>query len=213
VGHEQRDLSDDAVLVAALRARDDAAFAWLLDRYDRSLHRVAMSFVPSRAVADEVVQETWLGVLRGIDGFEGRSSLKTWIFRILMNVGRTRGEREQRTVPFTSALDDGESSFAPDRFRTTGPYPRHWARSPEPWDEQPADHLLASETLEVVRAAIDQLPANQRTVICLRDIDGWTSVDVCALLDVSEANQRVLLHRARARVRQTLEDYFGGAAS
>jgi RNA polymerase sigma-70 factor (ECF subfamily) len=213
VAHEHGDFSDDDVLVAALRARDEAAFAWLLDRYDRSLHRVAMSFVPSRAVADEVVQETWLGVVRGIAGFEGRSSLKTWIFRILMNVGRTRGEREQRTVPFASALDGGEPSFAPERFRTTGPYPRHWATPPEPWDEQPVDRLLASETLAIVRGAIDRLPANQRAVICLRDIDGWTSVEVCALLDVSEVNQRVLLHRARARVRQALEDYLGGAAT
>jgi RNA polymerase sigma-70 factor (ECF subfamily) len=209
VALEHSDFSDDEVLVAALRAGDEAAFTWLLDRYDRSMHRVAMSFVSSGAVADEVVQETWLGVVRGIEGFEGRSSVKTWIFRILMNVGRTRGEREQRTVPFTTAFDDDEPSFAPERFRTTGPYPRHWATPPEPWDEQPADRLLASETLAIVRAAIDRLPANQRTVISLRDIDGWTSLEVCALLDVSEANQRVLLHRARARVRQTLEDSLG----
>lgn len=211
MARQQVDLTNDDVLVAALRARDDDAFAWLLDRYDRSLHRVAMSFVSSPAVADEVVQETWLGVVRGIADFEGRSSLKTWIFRILMNVGRTRGEREGRTVPFSSVVDDDERAFAPERFRTSGPYPRHWATPPEPWDEQPADRLLAAETLALVRAAIDRLPPNQRTVICLRDIDGWTSIEVCALLDVSEANQRVLLHRARARVRQTLEDYFGGA--
>jgi RNA polymerase sigma-70 factor, ECF subfamily len=172
-----------------------------------------MSFVSSHAVADEVVQETWLGVVRGIGGFEGRSSLKTWIFRILMNVGRTRGEREQRTVPFATSLDDEGPSFGPERFRTTGPYPRHWATPPEPWDEQPADRLIASETLDIVRAAIDRLPTNQRAVICLRDIDGWTSPEVCALLEVSEANQRVLLHRARARVRQVLEDHLAGETS
>jgi RNA polymerase sigma-70 factor (ECF subfamily) len=209
VANEQRDFSDDDVLVAALRAKDEAAFAWLLDRYDRSLHRVAMSFVSSRAVADEVVQETWLGVVRGIGGFEGRSSLKTWIFRIVMNVGRTRGEREQRTVPVPMVLGDDTPTFAPEQFRTTEPYRRHWATPPQPWDEQPADRLLASETLAVVREAVDRLPAKQRTVICLRDIDGWTPGEVCALLDVSEANQRVLLHRARARVRDALEDYFG----
>lgn len=205
------DFTDDAVLVAALRARDEVAFEWLLDRYDPSLHRVALSFVSSRSVADEVVQETWLAVVRGIDGFEGRSSLKTWICRILMNLARTRGVREQRVVSFTAAFGADDETFAPDRFRTTDPYRRHWAVLPEPWDEQPSDRLLAGETLAVVRDAIDRLPANQRTVICLRDIDGWSSAEVCALLEVSEANQRVLLHRARARVRQAVEDYFVSA--
>lgn len=205
------DFTDDDVLAAALRARDEAAFEWLLDRYDPSLHRVALSFVSSRSVADEVVQETWLAVVRGIDGFEGRSSLKTWIHRILMNLARTRGVREQRVVSFTAAFGADDQTFAPDRFRTTDPYRRHWAVPPEPWDEQPADRLLAGETLAVVRGAIDRLPANQRTVICLRDVDGWSSAEVCALLEVSEANQRVLLHRARARVRQAVEDYVASA--
>lgn len=206
------DFSDDAILVDALRRRDESAFVWLLDRYDCSLRRVALSFVPSSAVADEVVQETWLGVVRGIGTFEGRSSVKTWIFRILMNIGRTRGERERRTVPFSSAADEDAPSFAPERFRTSPmPYPGHWAEPPEPWDEQPAGRLLSAETLALVREVIDQLPTNQQMVIRLRDIDEWTSSEVCELLELTEANQRVLLHRARARVRQALEDYFVSA--
>jgi RNA polymerase sigma-70 factor (ECF subfamily) len=216
-GYRQRwrsvlvDYSDEATLVDALRRRDDRAFAWLLDQYNGSLRRVAMSFVPSRAVADEVVQETWLGVVRGIDGFEGRSSVKTWIYRILMNVGRTRGERERRTVPFADAFADDAPSFAPERFRTPpAPYPGHWSNPPAPWDEQPADRLMSSETLAIVRRAIDRLPLGQQTVMRLRDIEGWTSSEVCELLELTEANQRVLLHRGRARVRQVLEDYFEG---
>ncbi len=206
------DYSDDPTLVEALRRRDEAAFVWLLDQYDGSLRRVALSFVPSSAVADEVVQETWLGVVRGIGGFEGRSSVKTWIFRILMNIGRTKGERERRTVPFATEPEDDAPSFSPDRFRRPPtPYPRHWAEPPEPWDEQPAEVLLSSETLGLVRQAIAQLPPSQQAVMRLRDMDGWTSSEVCELLEVTEANQRVLLHRARARVRQALEDYFVSA--
>jgi RNA polymerase sigma-70 factor (ECF subfamily) len=205
------DYSDEAVLVDALRRRDEAAFSWLLEAYDGPLRRLARSFVPS-AVAEEVVQETWLGVVRGIGAFEGRSSVKTWIFRILMNIGRTRGERERRTVPFSIIVEDDAPCFAPERFRTwPTPYPRHWATPPEPWDEQPAGRLLSAETLALVRKAIEQLPTNQQMVIRLRDIDGWTSTEVCELLEVTEANQRVLLHRARARVRQALEDYFVSA--
>jgi RNA polymerase sigma-70 factor (ECF subfamily) len=205
------DYSDDPTLVDALRRRDEAAFAWLLDQYDGSMRRVALSFVPNAAVADEVVQETWLGVVRGIARFEGRSSVKTWIFRILMNIGRTRGERERRSVPFANGPDDDAPSFPLDRFRTPpSAYPRHWSRPPAPWDEQPAEALLSAETLGLVRDAIDRLPASQRTVMRLRDMDSWTSTEVCELLDLTEANQRVLLHRARARVRQALEDYFVG---
>jgi RNA polymerase sigma-70 factor (ECF subfamily) len=208
------DYSDDATLVAALRQRDEDAFVWLLDRYDVSLHRVALTFVSNTSIADEVVQDTWLGVVRGIATFEGRSSVKTWVFRIMMNISRTRGERERRTVPFAAAeaLDEDAPSFAPDRFRgPSDPYPRHWARPPEPWDEQPDERLLSTETLDRVLDAIERLPLSQRTVIRLRDIDGWTSDEVCELLELSEANQRVLLHRARARVRQALEDYFVSA--
>lgn len=207
--------TDDGVLVAALRRGDESAFAWLLDQYHRPLRRTAIAFVSSGATADEVVQDTWLAVIKGIDGFEGRSSLKTWIYRILMNIARTRGVRESRSVPFSSAGPEPdpstsfEPSFAPERFRS-GPSVSagHWITPPDPWDESSNDRLLAAETLELVRAAIERLPARQREVITMRDIDGLSAAEVCDLLDLTEANQRVLLHRARARVRQSLEAYF-----
>lgn len=212
----ERPYSDDAALVTALRNGDEGAFAWLLDRYDGSLRRLARTYVPSDAVADEVVQETWLGVITGIERFEGRSSLKTWLYRILANVARTRGVRERRTIPFSSAasaMEDGaEPTFEPDRFRppTDAQWPGHWATFPLHWEQQPETSLLSGETLDVVRGAIDELPPAQREVLTLRDIEGWTSVEVCNALELSETNQRVLLHRARARVRRALESYFEG---
>lgn len=206
------DFTDDGQLVAALRRGDEAAFVWLLDRYHASLRRVATNFVRTAASADEVVQETWLAVVAGIDRFEMRSTVKTWIFRILMNVARTRGGRERRSVPFSDlGPEPGEvaPSFAPDRFRSGFRlYRGHWARGPEPWEEQPAERLEAAETLATVRGAIAELPDRQRAVVTLRDIDGWTAAEVCDLLELSEANQRVLLHRGRARVRQALEDAY-----
>lgn len=208
--------TDDGVLVAALRRGDESAFAWLLDQYHRPLRRTAITFVSSAATADEVVQDTWLAVIKGIDGFEGRSSLKTWIYRILMNIARTRGVRESRTVPFSSAAPDPDASseraFAAARFRTGPSFGAgHWITPPDPWDEEPTDRLFAAETLDRVRAAIEQLPIRQRMVITMRDLDGLSSAEVCDLLALSEANQRVLLHRARARVRRSLEDYFRSA--
>jgi RNA polymerase sigma-70 factor, ECF subfamily len=205
--------------VAALQRRDEAAFAWLLDRHDASLRRVASTFVRTGASADEVVQETWLAVIAGIDRFEERSTVKTWVFRILMNIARTRAVREQRMVPFADLgpdPDDDAPSFAPERFRgTLSLYTGHWrpGAGPTAWDEQPAERLEATETLAAVREAIAALPDRQRAVISLRDVDGWTAAEVCDLLDLSEANQRVVLHRARARVRQALEDEFEGAGS
>jgi len=202
------DFSDDHLLVAALRRRDEAAFAWLLDRYDASLHRVAAGFVRSEAVADEVVQETWVAVITGIDRFELRSTVKTWLFRILMNQARTRGARESRQVPVATP-DEDSPSFDPERFRgRLSLYPGHWrtGAGPAPWEEEPGVQLVSAETMDVIRAAIAALPERQRTVISLRDVDGWTAAEVCDLLDLSEANQRVILHRARARVRQALED-------
>ena len=204
------DFSDDRVLVDALRRRDEAAFIWLLDRYDATLRRVAIGFVRTPASADEVVQETWLAVITGIDRFEMRSTVKTWLFRILMNQARTRGTRESR-YDVVADVDEDAPSFDPSRFRRgPGPVKGHWRKNagPAPWDDQPADHLASAETMAVVAAAISGLPDRQRTVISLRDIDGWTAAEVCDLLDLSEANQRVLLHRARARVRQVLEDRF-----
>jgi RNA polymerase sigma-70 factor (ECF subfamily) len=210
----QVEYTNESLLVDALRRGDESAFSWLLDTYHRPLRRTAISFVGSGATADEVVQETWLAVITGIDRFEGRSSLKTWIYRILMNIARTRGAREARSVPFSSAaapVEDPEPAFSPDRFHRRGLAAGHWSVPPEPWDELSDDRLLAEETLDRVRAAIEQLPERQRAVITLRDLDGLGPTEVCELLDLSEANQRVLLHRARARVRQALEDYLMGA--
>jgi RNA polymerase sigma-70 factor (ECF subfamily) len=195
-------------LVEALRNGDEAAFESLLDRYSSSMTRIARLYVRSAAVADEVVQEAWLGVLEGIDRFEGRSSLKTWIFRILTNIAKTRGERESRSLPF-SALggDEEEPSVDPERFLDAShpQWPHHWASSPGRF---PEERLLARETLEVVERAIEALQPSQRAVITLRDIVGWSSDEVRNTLELSETNQRVLLHRARSKVRQALEDYF-----
>ena len=205
---------EDARLVAALRRGDAAAFAMLLDLYHGSLVRVAMVYVRNHAVAEEVVQETWLGVIKGIDRFEGRSSLKTWIFRILTNTAKTRGEREGRSVPFSAlSIDEesGEPAVDPERFLSADA-PRwadHWAAPPSSWDSVPEQRLLSKETLGRIQAAIETLPPVQRQVITLRDVGGWTSEEVCSLLDVSEANQRVLLHRARSKVRRVLEEYLG----
>jgi RNA polymerase sigma-70 factor, ECF subfamily len=197
-------------LVEALRNGDEAAFEWLLDRYSASMSRIARLYVRSPAVADEVVQDAWLAVLEGVDRFEGRSSLKTWIFRILTNIAKTRGEREGRTLPFSALGDDEEApSVDPERFlEASHPrLPNHWASPPERF---PEERLIARETLAVVEQAIEALPASQRAVISLRDGEGWSSEEVRNALELSETNQRVLLHRARSRVRRALEDYFEG---
>jgi RNA polymerase sigma-70 factor, ECF subfamily len=194
----------DEHLVEGLRARDEAAFAELIRRYNAPLLRFARQFVPTAAIAEDVVAETWLGVLKGIDRFEGRSSLKTWIFRILANTAKTRAQREGRSVPFSS-LDDGETSFEPtvdrSRFLGTG----HWAAPPRAW---PEDRLLRDETRGVIEQAIADLPPTQRLVVSLRDIEGWSADEVRNALELSETNQRVLLHRGRAKVRRALEEYL-----
>jgi RNA polymerase sigma-70 factor (ECF subfamily) len=205
--------SDDTVLVPALRDGDEAAFGWLLDRYDQSLRRLAMNYVQTRATADEVVQDTWMGVITGIDRFEGRSSLKTWVFRILVNVARARGVREHRSIPFAAAggaLEDGaEPAFEPDRFRPEGAdYPGHWVSFPIPWEHEPEGRIEASETVGVVRDAMRRLPPAQEEVMTLRDVEGWSSSEICDALNISETNQRVLLHRARSKVRNALEQYL-----
>jgi len=169
-------------------------------------------YVSSRAVAEEVVQEAWLGVLSGIGRFEGRSSLKTWIFRILTNRAKTRGEREARTVPF-SALggeddDDNAATVAADRFDASGRYAGHWSSAPSRWSDLPESRLIGGETMALAQAAIAALPETQRAVITMRDVEGWSSEEVRNVLDLSESNQRVLLHRARAKVRQALESYL-----
>ena len=197
-------------LVAALRAGDEGAFRTVVREWNSSLLRVARIFTPSQAVAEEVVQETWLRVLGALDRFEGRSSLKTWVFRILVNTAKTRAQREGRTIPF-SALQDAarvpEAAVDPSRFLPDDHpvHPGGWAVPPR---SLPEERLLAAETRSVVAAAIEALPANQRAVISLRDVEGWSSDEVRNALELSEVNQRVLLHRARARVRQALEDYL-----
>jgi RNA polymerase sigma-70 factor (ECF subfamily) len=206
-------LGDDAALVAAIRSGDEDAFAALVDAYSPILLRVAMAHVPSHAVAEEVVQETWIGVMRGVHRYEGRSPLKSWIIGILRNTAKTRGERERRSVPFSSLavneVDDGPI-LEPDRFLPSNHplYPGHWAIGPTPWPV-PEEGLLAGETREVIDGAIRELPPAQRAVISLRDVEGWPSHEVCEALEVSPGNQRVLLHRARTRVRAALESYFG----
>jgi RNA polymerase sigma-70 factor (ECF subfamily) len=212
-----RDFSDDADLLAALRAGDEDAFTWMVDRYHAPLRRTARLYVATDAQADDVVQETWIALLRGVDRFEQRSSLKTWLYGILMNIARTRGVKEARTIPFSSAADamsDGsEPAFDPDRFRPADDpdWPGHWASLPPAWEHEPEARLLASETLAIVAAAIEALPPAQREVITLRDMEGWSASEVCNVLALTETNQRVLLHRGRAKVRGALESYFEGS--
>jgi RNA polymerase sigma-70 factor, ECF subfamily len=212
--HSLRDpLAEDneGELVAALRAGDESAFAALVDRYHASLVRLARMYVRDPAVAEEVAQETWLAVLGGIDRFEGRSSLKTWLFRILTNRAKTRGERERRTVPFSAVSDaSDEPAVDPDRFQTEADrYPGGWKDFPQPWEGDPEERLLAGEARALILHAIEELPPNQRAVITLRDIEGFSSDEARNVLDVSETNQRVLLHRARSKVRRALEQYLG----
>ena len=201
---------EDLGLLQALRAGDEKAFVELLRRYGPGMLRVAMLYVPSRAVAEEVVQEAWLGVIAGLDRFEGRSSLKTWIFRILTNTAKTRGEREGRSVPFSSLAEDDPDEPAVDFDRFLGADHRwagHWASSPRSLADVPEERLLAREARERIDTTIGALPPNQRAVITLRDVKGFSAEETCSVLGISEANQRVLLHRARAKVRAALEAY------
>jgi RNA polymerase sigma-70 factor (ECF subfamily) len=202
---------EDLRLVEALRSGDEDAFMSLVDRYQAQMVRVAQMYVPTRAVAEEVVQETWLGVLKGLPRFEGRSSLRTWIFRILVNIAKTRGQRERRAVPFSSvwAPEGDEPAVEPDRFLPDGErWAGHWAEAPASWESVPEDRLLSQETLARVGEAIERLTPNQREVIRLRDVLGWSSEEVRNALDLTETNQRVLLHRARSKVRRALEEYL-----
>lgn len=199
----------DARLLEGLRAGDEAAFAELMREYGGGMLRVAMMYVSSRAVAEDVVQEAWLGVLKGIDRFEGRSSLKTWLFRIVANTAKTRGMRESRSIPFSALGGDAgnEPTVDPDRFLGSGErFPGHWGVPPQAW--APESRLLSEETLGVIEREIERLPPAQRAVITMRDVQGFTSEEVCNALDLSETNQRVLLHRARAKVRGALEEYM-----
>ena len=207
--------ADETRLLEALRQGDEAAFMALVTMHYAAMLRLAQVYVGSRAVAEEVIQETWLGVLQGLGRFEGRSSLKTWIFRILLNRARTRAQREHRSIPFSALAPDDTEPFEPavepDAFRPPGDqYPGGWLSPPSGWDTLPEERLLSHETRQQIDAALTTLPPNQRAVITLRDIDGWSSSEVCDYLSISEANQRVLLHRARARVRRALASYLAG---
>jgi RNA polymerase sigma-70 factor, ECF subfamily len=201
---------DESKLIARLRAGEEAAFSSLVSDLYPSMLAVARGYVRSKSVAEEVVQEAWVGVLKGIDRFEARSSLRTWVLRIVANIARTRAVREARTVPLSSFEPVGdEPAVAPTRFGgPDDPFPGHWRSYPTDWRRLPEDRLTSLETIEVVRAAIEQLPDAQRLVITMRDIAGLTSEEVCDTLDVTAGNQRVLVHRARARVREALERHL-----
>ena len=213
-----RDDNREAALIASLRRGDEAAFMRLVERYQPAMLRLARVYTGDQAVAEEVTQATWLSVLKHLDQFEGRSSFKTWLFHILVNGAKRRGLRERRSVPFSALAsadepddngpDDGPS-VAPERFRAEGvERAGGWVSFPQSWEHIPEAHLASRETRERIMAAIERLPVNQRSVIRLRDVEGYSSDDVRAILEISEANQRVLLHRARSRVRQALESYF-----
>ena len=194
-------------LVALLRARDEATFVALLDSWSAGMLRVARSSVSTPASAAEVVQDTWLAVIEGIDRFEGRSSVRTWVFRILVNTAQRRGSRERRVVPVSGPTVD------PDRFQAPGEsFPGHWREFPTPWptstSPEPEDAIMAAETRDRLADALRRLPERQRAAITLRDVEGFSAAEVCVILDISAANQRVLLHRARAFVREELDRYF-----
>jgi RNA polymerase sigma-70 factor (ECF subfamily) len=204
--------SDEAQLLARLRSGDEDAFQTLVERLYGSMVAVARTYVSSRAVAEEVVQDAWIGVLKGLDGFEGRSSLRTWILRIVANTAMRRGGRESHSVPFSSLAPEGEEAAVdPDRFRGPGDgFPGHWRAYPGDWCSLPEERLLGRETLDVVRRAIEELPEAQRTVITLRDIHGCSTDEICATLEIGAPHERVLLHRARSRVRAAIERHLDG---
>ena len=206
---------DETGLVQALQRGDEAVFSAVMDWYSGSLLRLAMAYVPSRAVAEEVVQETWMGVLEGIGRFEGRSSFKTWLFRILTNRAKTRGTRERRYVPFGLAGSDSEGDEGPSLedslFVAEGSRNGHWIDPPQGWEpDTPERALLSKECRMAIEEAINGLPDNQRQVITLRDVEGVSAEEVCNILTISETNQRVLLHRARTKVRRVLDPYVHG---
>jgi len=201
-------------LLAALRRGDEDAFAALVEKHNAMLMRMAMIYVRDRSVAEDVVQETWIGFLESLTRFEGRASIKTWIFRILINSAKKRLRRDRRSIPFSSLgtedLDPSEPMVDPERF--LGPahsrWPHHWRSTPPNWGDMPESRLVSGETIGIVRRAIESLAPAQREVITLRDVEGWTSDEVCNVLGISDTNQRVLLHRARSKVRRELEKYL-----
>ena len=217
-GHES--VSSESALLAALRSGDEDAFCALVDEYGAIMHRVALTFVRSRALADDVVQEAWVGAIRGLDQFEGRSALKTWLLRIVANIARTHAVREARSVPFSSleltheAGSESEPALPTDRFQGADQqHPGRWVSFPTPWSADPEGAVLSAETRNLIANTIAGLPDGQRIVITLRDVEGWESAEVCSVLELSETNQRVLLHRARAKVRAVLEQHLTSESS
>jgi len=208
-GTEQVGRPDQTDLVASLRAGDEQAFATLVDAWSGWMLRLAREFVATQGAAEDVVQETWIAVLKGLEKFRGDASLRTWVYRILVNQGKRRGVRDRRTVPFASlGAEDTGPTVDPSRFQgPDGEFPRHWREDPEEWPEQVT---LTREVRGVVVEALADLPQRQRIVVALRDLDGHSAEEVCALLGVTLGNQRVLLHRGRAVVRAHLEHYFAG---
>jgi RNA polymerase sigma-70 factor (ECF subfamily) len=210
---------DEHGLVEALRRGDEAAFAALVRRHNPSLLRLATAYVGDRAVAEEVVQDTWQALVEGLERFQGRSTLKTWLFHVLANRARTRWARERRTVPFAALAgaeaEADEPSVDPDRFfGPDGPGAAgHWSSPPRSWEGAPEERLLAGEARAQLAEAIASLPATQRVVITLRDVEGWSSEEVRNMLDISETNVRVMLHRARSKVRRALERHFEGEST
>ena len=194
-------MEGERALLERLRAGDEQAFDALVARHDAALRRVARSFVRTPSAADDVVQETWLAVIKGLDGFEGRSSLRTWIFSILANRARTRAVRDARSVPFSAIEDEDRPAVDPTAFSSDG----RWTSAPPRLDHDPETRLLGAELREHLLEAVEELPAAQRAVITMRDLLGMSAEDVCELLELSDGNQRVLLHRARSRVRATLQ--------
>ncbi len=217
-GGERYSAWDESATLAALRAGDEAAFMHLVDRYAPAMKKLARAYVRDDATADDVVQEAWLGVLRGLKAFEGRSSMRSWLFTIVVNRAKTRGVREARSIPFSALADDEAGRDDPavpaDRFAGQGArWPRHWVDDPTPWGERPEARLLSRELRARIDAAIDTLPPVQRSVVILRDVAGQPTADVCNALGLTETNARVLLHRARAKIRRALDPYMTGEVS
>jgi RNA polymerase sigma-70 factor, ECF subfamily len=201
----------DEHLLGALRNGDEASFMVLVEKYQGSMLRVGGIYLRDAAVVEEVVQDTWLDLLEGLERFEGRSSLKTWLFTILTNNAKTRGKRESRSLSFSQleGAETDEPAVDPERFLPPGQrWAGHWDNKPQPWGRSIEEDVLSRELLQRIESAIQGLPSVQRTVISLRDVEGCSSEEVCNVLGVSETNQRVLLHRARSKVRQALEWYF-----
>jgi RNA polymerase sigma-70 factor (ECF subfamily) len=200
-------LARDRAVVAALRRGDEGAFVELVDRYHASMVRLALAWVTDRAAAEDTAQEAWLGMLRGLDSYAERASLKTWLFGILVNCARARQRRDRRSIPFSDLPPDrDEATVDPDRFLPQGHrWAGHWATPPADW---PEDHLLSSEVRAHLERALTHLPNRQRAVVILRDVEGWPSSEICALIGISPGNERVLLHRARATIRRELEQYL-----